>query len=300
LNPAFAAFSNVVLLSGFSGADVAVLNGHERPFVRKAARTPAANPVLQRQSQRQGWLSQVLEGDARTPEVVGEGMVEGCFYFDMSFVAGRDAVAFLDTADFAAVQRFAGRIEGLMARLSTQAAEPECAVTPSREAVLAKTREIAERTGGAFAGLLDGLAEQTARVPEAVFARPATAVHGDLTFENILVDRGGGLWLIDSIDGPFTHYWLDMAKLFQECEGHWHAHRNRPIGVSVTAYLRRRWMTAAEKLDPAYPLIHYVLLALTFARILPYARSPDDVHFLERRVRSFTEGASRALTEYAG
>ena len=103
-----------------------------------------------------------------------------------------------------------------------------------------------------------------------------TAVHGDLTFENILVGRGGQLWLIDAIDLPFHHYWLDWAKLFQECEGRWHAHRGRPISTSVTWWLRTRWMDAAARLAPEYPSRHYLLLGLTFARILPYALSDFD------------------------
>jgi hypothetical protein len=114
-----------------------------------------------------------------------------------------------------------------------------------------------------------------------------------------LVDRDGELWLIDAIDGPFTHYWLDLAKLFQECEGRWHAHRGRPIAASVIDHLRTRWMAAAERLDPGYRVVHYPLLALTFARILPYARTPEDIRFLEHRVRIFTERAERVLTEYA-
>jgi aminoglycoside phosphotransferase len=293
VNPAFASFTDVVVLNGFSGADVAVLNSHARPFVRKAASTPSANPMLQRQAERQSWLAGVLVEGAQSPSVIDQGMVEGCFYFDMTFVPGRDAVTYLGSADFEAVDQFAGRVEALVEQL---AAHPPA---PTRELLLAKAREIDQRTGQAFSPLLDLLVEVASDLPSAVFDRPATATHGDLTFENVLVDRRGGLWLIDAIDGPFAHYWLDLAKLFQECEGHWHAHRKRPIAVSVTHHLRRRWTALAARLDPSYPLVHYVLLALTFARILPYARSPEDVHFLQSRVEGFTARARAALKEFA-
>ena len=300
MNPAFAAFPDMLLLSGFSGADVAVLSTHQRPFVRKAARTPAANPALQRQAQRQAWLSGLLTEGARTPEVIGDGLVDGCFYFDMTFVPGRDAATYLGACDFSAVAAFADRVESLLLHLSAQTAEPDRSAAPSREALLNKVAEIDQRTGGAFTHLTEPLGAVLSRLEPALFTGRPTAVHGDLTFENVLIDRGGQLWLIDAIDGPFTHYWLDLAKLFQECEGLWHLHRGRAIAVSVVSYLRSRWMAAAKVLDPGYPFVHYPLLALTFARILPYARTPDDTRFLEHRVRGFTERAGRVLTEYAG
>ena len=96
----------------------------------------------------------------------------------------------------------------------------------------------------------------------------STAVHGDLTFENILVGRGGQLWLIDAIDSPFDHYWLDWAKLFQECEGRWHAHRGRPISTSVTWWLRTRWMDAAAQSRPG---ISFASLSLARANVRPHS-----------------------------
>ncbi|KAH2811069.1 hypothetical protein KXV85_005342, partial [Aspergillus fumigatus] len=73
-----------------------------------------------------------------------------------------------------------------------------------------------------------------------------------------------------------------------ECEGRWHSHRGRSISTSVTWYLRERWMQAAKRLSPAYGPRHYILLGLTFARILPYARSDQDLAFVSSRVHAVT------------
>jgi hypothetical protein len=103
------------------------------------------------------------------------------------------------------------------------------------------------------------------------------------------------LWLIDPIQSPIDHYWFDWAKLFQECEGHWYLHRRKPISSGVVHWLRNRWHRAAIDLVPGYAAWHYLLLALTFARILPYARSESDVEFVTARVQAFSRSAQRYI-----
>jgi hypothetical protein len=294
-HPALAGFSEVVPLSGFSGAEVVLLRTPAGSlFVRKAGRDAATSVVLRRQAVRQRWLQTAVAGSANVPEVVDEGEIEGLYYFDMPFIASRDAVSFLSTATFDDLGEFAQRIESLMAALARTGPEPGGARPPTKEALLGKLDEISARTGGRFAEVLEPLRGATAALDTLVGPSGATAAHGDLTFENILVGRRGQLWLIDTIDSPFDHYWVDWSKLFQECEGRWHAHRGRAISTSVTWWLRNRWLRAAASLSPDYPSRHYVFLALTFARILPYALSDRDRSYVAGRVSAFGNAALAA------
>lgn len=298
LHPAMLGFTEMVPLSGFSGAQVALLrsNGGAH-FVRKAAWNTQVSDTLRKQACRQRWLQERLTEDARMPEILDEGEVDGLFYFDMAFVPSRDAVSFLGIASFDRIKGFAGRVERLLHTLARTQADASHAREPSKEAVLAKLDEIALRTEGRHAAVLDPLRRATLRLARlmADADTAATAVHGDLTFENILVGRNDELWLIDTIESPFDHYWIDWSKLFQECEGGWHNHRGRSIPTGVTRWLRTRWMMAATAQTPSYAAHHYILLGLTFARILPYAQTERDSVFTAERVRRYGEAALAQL-----
>lgn len=291
-NPAFEGFREVVPLSGFSGALVALLRDDAgRLFVRKAAETAELSPRLRRQAQRQAWLRGVVGDAGEVPDVERDGEIDGLYWFDMAFAAGRDATSYLSSTSFEAVEEFAAAIRALLERLAAGAPEQAAPQAPAQR-LGAKLAEIESRTEGRFAALLAPLSQAVAALSAEM---PVTATHGDLTFENIIVDRHRRLWLIDSIDSPLDHYWMDWSKLFQECEGRWHQHRQRHLSLSVSWGLRQRFFAIARGMDPRYPGLHYLLLALTFARILPYARSEADVAFVSGRVAAYGAQAIRDL-----
>ena len=290
-HPAFAAFDQILPLSGFSGAAIAIAKAHRgTQFVRKAAGSAELNDVLRQQAARLAWLGAQLDGAARVPEILDEGDAEGLYYFDMTFVRSRDANAYLSTVPFEDLDPFAARIEQLMERLSTSVLA-ETDRPRALELLGRKVMEIRGRLDPYHGDLLEPLEQAIARLDHFSDEAAATVTHGDLTFENILVSAGGDLWLIDPIQSPIDHYWFDWSKLFQECEGRWHLHRGKRVPLNVSRWLRHRWFATASKLAPDYPARHYLLLALTFARILPYARSQKDLDFVRERVNAFGKAA---------
>ncbi|HEY0192779.1 MAG TPA: hypothetical protein VGC42_16785, partial [Kofleriaceae bacterium] len=60
-------------------------------------------------------------------------------------------------------------------------------------------------------------------------------------------------------------------------------------GRGVLDYLSRRLLTAAVQRAPVYAGVHAVLLACTFVRILPYARTPEERAFVTARVEHYAE-----------
>jgi hypothetical protein len=300
MHPAFVGFSEVIPLSGLSGARVAVLRTSKGSrFVRKASIDATSGEVLRRQAQRQLWLKAAVAGSANVPDVIEEGEAGGSYYFDMPFIASRDAVSLLSTAAFDEVKDFADRVVSLLECLAQTGAGPETQRPATKHAVVEKLDEIALRTEGRFASVLEPIRLAALEIDALTSSQNSkpTATHGDLTFENILVSSKGQLWLIDAIQSPFDHYWIDWSKLFQECEGLWHAHRGRPISTSVTWWLRNRWLEAASRLASDYPSRHYLLLALTFARILPYAVSESDRAYLAEKISAFGSAALGATKQ---
>lgn len=292
-HPTLRDYPEALPLSGFSGATIALVQTGNRSFVRKAANSPSGNDGLRDQALRQKALSELVAGCAAMPTVFDMGDIDGLFYFDMEFVPSRDAINFLSGSPFHNVSEFAAKIERLMHRLAETASPASAPLAPSTGIISQKLDQVTAKTEGRFAEQIGPLVEALALMGGLAEMPATTAVHGDLTFENILVDRRGELWLIDTIASPFDHYWIDWSKLFQECEGLWHTHRGRPLARGVTWWLRQRFLDVATTLDPAWPIRHYILLGLTFARILPYAKTETDRAFVSRR----TEECGKAALE---
>lgn len=262
-------FPHVRPLSGLSGCHVwlASVDG-TRWFVRKSAGTPAGSARLRQQSAKQRAARAMVPPLALVPEVLDEGEIEGCFYFDMSFVTATDGPTYLRRASYAEVRLFTDRICGLLtffAEHSAFDAKPKASLF-----------------SGQFSRLC-AAQRATSAIPPEVFASIAMALeplqsmeieptwcHGDLTLENLLVDEAGNVWLIDLLDPPFEHVWMDVAKLHQDLEGGWYQRSHPPIAPATRSYVSRRVVQAMTALDPRYPAVHEVLVAITFARILPY------------------------------
>lgn len=294
-HPAFAGRREMVPLSGFSGALIALLRDDEgRAFVRKAAETPDNSVKLKRQAERQAMLGKLVDGVACMPAVEREGETEGCYWFDMSFAPGRDAVSHLSEASHTEFDAFTRDIGKLVERLAASSTDGP-AFSPGA-AMTAKFVEIDGKTDGRHKHLLARLTFASSGMD---FDLAPTVAHGDLTLENIIVGKDRKLWLIDTIDSPFDHYWIDLSKLFQDCEGRWFLHRGRTLSLGLSWELRQRLYRIATAMDRRYAAYHYLLLALTFARILPYAKVADDLAFVESRVALFTEACERALEKTA-
>ena len=293
---AFRPFAYVIPLNGFSGAEIALVKDTKgSTFVRKAASTLHGNEALKNQVARQMALREQICEVASVPEVLDDGLIEGLYYFDMQFVPSRDANSFLIGATFDDIRRFADRITGIMRQLSYS--NNKIAQKSVFEALSSKISEIDRRTDSRYESqitLLQRIFKELKKFDE--LSHP-TYMHGDLTFENVLIDKRDQCWLIDPISSPVEHFWLDWAKIFQDCEGLWHRHRGKKHSAGVIAWFCDHWMQKAEEISPGYANHHYALLALTFARILPYAKTAEDAQFVVRRVDHFGRIALNILRD---
>jgi aminoglycoside phosphotransferase len=274
-------------LSGLSGAQVFLITKDSRHwFVRKVAQTPANSARLQGQAHKQAAFSRAMNDIVLTPRILDEGEVDGRFYYDMEFVRGPDGTSYLTRASYDEVARFADR---LCDYIQLAAARPPLGNPRTGglfEALYAKICEVHRATGLISADNLSQLFLALDRVRR-LGDVPLTLCHGDLTLQNMVVDGGGMIWVVDLLDSPFEHYWQDVAKLHQDLSGGWYLLEQPPVAQCVLDFVGRRLLQAATRLDEAYPQLHALLVASTFVRILPYARTPQERQFVSERITYF-------------
>lgn len=117
-----------------------------------------------------------------------------------------------------------------------------------------------------------------------------TLSHGDLSFDNIIVDKKNNVWLIDYIGTFYPHYWLDIAKLFQDIEGGWYQLKHGGIVDKnkvnkLTNHLKKKIYT----LDRDYLKNHNFLMSIIFLRILPYLKSNSKKRKILKKINAYLE-----------
>lgn len=282
-------------LSGLSGARVVLMTRDGRRwFVRKAARDPAGSARLRRQLDKQLAFGQALGGAVRVPPVLGQGEIDGRFYFDMEFVRGLDGISYLRRASYGEVVAVADRLCGYLDEIATRA--PAGTTGPSLfDALYTKLCDVHRQTDEPGGETLARLFLALDRLRALSADLGPTMCHGDLTLENLVVDEHGAFWLLDFLDAPFEHWWQDVAKLHQDLDGGWYLLSQPAIARCVLDYLSRRLLAAASRRAPMYTQVHAVLLACTFVRILPYARTAREWQFVKARVDHYARASSEEM-----
>lgn len=265
-------------LGGHSGAQVVLCAADDGAFVRKTAASPAANLRLRQQALKQ----RLLAAQGFAFPVVRRGGLDPsrCAYFEMDYIPART----LGEVVLGAVPVDRGAIVAAVATLLRAfAALDGGAIDPARFedkigaiAAQADQRPPLRPHAGAIATL------GTALLARDWTGIPHTPDHGDLTLENILLSPEKGLVFIDCDVAWVSSWWLDLAKLFQDFEGHWCLRGQ--VRPSVDALERLRlfaldFRALAREMDPRLPPRLAQFAALHLFRVLPYAQSTQSVGF---------------------
>jgi aminoglycoside phosphotransferase len=285
-------------LSGLSGAQVFLLTKDGRHWiVRKAACDPAASPRLKAQSRKQAAFASAMGDLIRTPSILGEGEVDGRYYFDMEFVRGPDGASYLRRASYGEVAQFADRLCAYLREASQRSPLPGSNGCASLfEALYTKLCDVQRTTGLIPADNLTQLFMALDRVQE-LGQVSTTLCHGDLTLQNMVIDGDGMIWVVDLLDSPFEHYWQDVAKLHQDLSGGWFLLDQPPVAQCVLDFISGRLLESVSTLNPAYPRVHELLIASTFVRILPYARTPQEKQFVTQRIDYFARRTNLGISK---
>ncbi len=276
-------------LKGLSGVDVFLIQKKSgTSFVRKQSPTLEGNIRLNKQLDKQKWFMQRGEDSkVLTPEILGEGEIGGRLYFDMERIVGLDGVSFLQRASYQEVEAF-GRFISEYLRWASEEESLFPPRTSFSESLHTKIDAVEEKCPWTLS-YCDALRAKIALIEG--HDLDAAWCHGDLTFENMMIDSSGRVVFLDFLDNYHEHPMPDVSKLFQDLRGLWYSRHGKVVSASVRGFLVQRFMkVAAELVGPSVDaaLLTELLLALTFLRIAPYATSVRDIDIVRTRLESFT------------
>jgi len=267
--------SLVRILTGHSGAEIALHEVDGIHFVRKKSGSEALNERLEAQASKQDGF---FNAGGPCPRVIGRGRNAGLFFFDMEYVAGT-SVAYQcqsaimpDRGDLAAflgrwIRHFQATADGELGAhqyLSKLASiRKSASSSPLLGPVFPRADKIIDLLSGVdWSGI------------------PQSNCHGDMTLENILVTRHGYCFIdFDVPDLP--SYYMDIAKLFQDIDGHWclrhMAHQSSDDlhylnAQQVLLRLRTTILSLVREIAPDILARLRFLVALNLLRTVPYCR----------------------------
>jgi aminoglycoside phosphotransferase len=277
-----------VLQGGHSGADVVLFTNDADTFVRKGAQRTTGSARLLKQAVKQRLFAAQGLG---FPHVRDMGVDKTRrAWFEMDYVPARTLGDLVRSQSPFCVGRVIARIAELLVLFRTTQ-------TDALQAALfhTKIREVtsAARTNPAAATDLP----RFLRVAGALGAMdwsgiPASVSHGDLTFDNILVDADGHVTFIDCDEAFASSWWLDVGKLFQDIAGRWclRATMAQSVGACERlAQLETEVLMLASALDPALPPKLLQFAALHLLRTIPYSRTEATVAFATRAAARLLE-----------
>jgi len=269
-------------LKGFSGCKLKLYSRDGELFVRKISKSPDYNERLKSQMVKQQYFFNNLATEqVSAPRVLGSGFLEDCFFFDMEYINGVNLAIYLSSATIDELNFISQQLVSILTLMKSQQREAKAKVfSKSQEKIKQIHAKMQERLSDT--GLLTVLGEMEAMAQQCVSSDDPkeTFCHGDLTMDNILYDKEHmKFYLIDFLDSYADHYWLDIAKLFQDIEGGWYKFRNPDLDMTNTflkmAFVENYLNKNVVFKERGYAAYHYLFLALVFARILPYAEEQD-------------------------
>lgn len=277
-------------LSGYSGASLLLMKRGHLWFVRKIARDTDLNARLQIQCAKQKDWSRLPGTVIQCPKIYTDGYLDDLYYFDMEFIRGLDGVSFLRQANYQDINRFCATISQNFSFLSQQImGEASTSSLQLSSLYFEKILSVFEQEKYPFPLELQAKLFWSLRQLRGFRADRPTICHGDFTLENMIVNGAGEIFLCDFLNASFEHYWQDIAKIFQDIEGGWYLRNHESLPSYVINYIREAILADVAKITPDYLVIHPILLAINFARILPYAKNENDHEFVVSRIRYFLE-----------
>ena len=262
-------------LSGFSGATVLLIekdNGVR--VIRKIASSEKSISSLKLQVERQSFLKKHLGSVVNVPEIIDCYESGDEYWYDMQYIQAIEAVDFLSAPSRLELRYFASKLFMIFSAQSVFKDQYTVQFDLVNE-INKKLAKINTASDFKFSPIISQISHL---LPHEYYSLNSNIVHGDMTLENILIDKSSQLWLIDpSPLSTINHYWLDVAKTYQGLHSNWFTRRNKSIARSTAAILSDMISQHMIDFDPDYSLFHKSLTALNYARILPYCLRVSDV-----------------------
>ena len=271
----------MVELHGHSGCRIFVLDNHSRKIVRKISSNKDYNERIYAQMKKQ---EELLLPGFRKCEVVGNGMIDGLFYFDMDYLNGKTLADSIETLSLNYVIKISNTLSGNIVNYKS----------PNEEANYFFKKKIESLK-------LENNIRSKSMVQEALKCVSYfswdyvvnTCCHGDLTLENIIIQKDD-YYLIDCLDSFYDSWLIDIAKVLQDTDLFWSYRKQENISENLLIRLtiirdllmdRILGMSMGEKLLDTI----YHILVLNLLRIYPYVTDIQTEQYLDEKIEYVIE-----------
>ena len=220
----------MISLNGHSGCSIIMVSDI---VVRKTAASIQYNHRLENQMKKQqNFFHPVL----KTSSVIDSGYTpSGLFYFDMEYIKGINLSLYFQQ----------NTLNSCMKIIDTFSSFNGVNKIDIKNSIVKKinTMEIDD--------------ESKSLILDQSWITPDGYCHGDLTFENIIINNNG-IYLIDFLDSFVECPIIDESKLLQDSFCYWSFKENIP---------KRKLISVCEKFNDRQ---HYCMLLIHLFRIIPY------------------------------
>lgn len=278
---------NKTVLKGSSGINIYFYtNSKGVKIVRKVSYSKKQIPRLKTQYEKHLFLSKQKNDLFRIPKIVNTGNKNGSFFYEYTYIEGSSMVQILIDKSTEELTYLLDKLSLITKYFSCQNKYFENSYKNSDFKYILKEKilDVCKKE------LLDEKLKEKliTKLESLKLPQIKTLSHGDLSFDNIIVDKKNNIWLIDYIGTFYPHYWLDIAKLFQDIEGGWYELKHKvKLDKSKINYLTNHLKKRVSIFDRDYLKNHNFLMSIIFLRILPYLKSKSEKKKILEKINAY-------------
>jgi thiamine kinase-like enzyme len=262
-----------MIFQGHSGCKLAIT---QEGYVRKTSSNIGYNNRLIAQAEKQ---HQFIQTDHITaPKVIKTGHNSGLAFFEMEFLEAETFSTHIIKEDFDTTKAIFFKILDFIFHSMNQGSSVDVS-----SQVYAKARSINPSPDVVTLSFLKKLKSTQILVPTGF-------CHGDLTFENIMVNKQ--IYFIDFLDSFIESPIIDLAKISQEFNVFWsyRGFKNLDGGlVSKLQSLHNIFLSHIDNLSPQFRVSYKYFEILNLMRILPYTRDIQTYVLLQQSIHKLNK-----------
>lgn len=265
-----------MILRGHSGCKLKLYENENSLIVRKSSPDLAYNVRLKDQAEKQRKFKNML---IKAPQVLSEGYDDQIYWFEMQYVHGQKLSEWLKKNPFEKTKNIINHI-GLSITNNLNIENKAVENSKIKAKLLSlRTNEVINRLG--LMNILNHKVQE--------LNIPLGYCHGDLTLENIIIDKDDNIYFIDFLDSFINSPLLDVAKLYQDFYFLWSFRDdNSALNKIKVAYLEKFWLNQFKIFESFRDEINFLYI-LNLLRIVPYSQSAKLTNRLILEITKRTE-----------
>lgn len=264
-------------LKGLSGCEIELYQVGNNNIVKKTSSGLEYNDRLIKQVEKQKMFESTF---VKSPKIFDEGIDEyGNYFFLMEYINGMSFSGYLNTYSFkSSIDIFTKILSSLV----------DIHGKPSNECVeinriTAKINDLKSKLIQ-YTDVFDIL---ETKIPNKL---TQAKVHGDLTFENIMISHTGEIYYIDFLDSFVDNVYIDLGKLQQELSLYWSVRHNKITNEIILKYEKLQDVfnkCFASKMFDQETILFFSIL--TILRILPYTKDTHEIQLINNMLSIWTK-----------